>query len=319
GGFVGYGGFLGGVAGVLLYDWRKGIAARWTMELTAAPLALGYALGRVGCFLVNDDYGVPSSLPWAMKFPDGLPPTRVADLQQQLHVTFPPGTNPTDLVAVQPTQLYETALMMLAFWVLWRLRDHRHATGWRFGVYLVLAGAERFLVEFVRAKDDRLLGPFTLAQATSVLLVVVGIYVMQRLRQPDAAALASPVSTTLTPIPARSCGAPSWRRRPGTAACSRSRARSPQQPASARAAPGCSRRSATVCSTTSAPTGSFSTASFRTTPWCSKAGRVIRPSSTARRSAPWGSAMARRIRWAATTGGCRDREGEGEAECWTAA
>jgi len=199
GGFVWYGGFLGGVAGVLLNGWRKGIPARWTMELTAAPLALGYALGRVGCFLVNDDYGVPSSLPWAMKFPDGLPPTRVADLQQQLHVTFPPGTNPTDLVAVQPTQLYETALMMLAFWVLWRLRDHRHATGWRFGVYLVLAGAERFLVEFVRAKDDRLLGPFTLAQATSVLLVVVGIYVMQRLRQPDAAALATPPALKLQP------------------------------------------------------------------------------------------------------------------------
>ena len=199
GGFVWYGGFLGGVAGVLLNGWRKGIPARWTMELTAAPLALGYALGRVGCFLVNDDYGVPSSLPWAMKFPDGLPPTRVADLQQQLHVTFPPGPNPTDLVAVQPTQLYETALMMLAFWVLWRLRDHRHATGWRFGVYLVLAGAERFLVEFVRAKDDRLLGPFTLAQATSVLLVVVGIYVMQRLRQPDAAALATPPALKLQP------------------------------------------------------------------------------------------------------------------------
>src|SRR5207237_247717 len=83
-----------------------------------------------------------------------------------------------------PTQLYETTLMMLAFWLLWRLRDHRHGTGWRFGVYLVLAGAERLLVEFVRAKDDRLLGPFTLAQATSVLLVVAGIYLMQRLRQP---------------------------------------------------------------------------------------------------------------------------------------
>ena len=199
GGFVWYGGFLGGVAGVLLNGWRKGIPARWTMELTAAPLALGYALGRVGCFLVNDDYGVPSSLPWAMKFPDGLPPTRVADLQQQLHVTFPPGTNPTDLVAVQPTQLYETALMMLAFWLLWRLRDHSHATGWRFGVYLVLAGTERFLVEFVRAKDDRLLGPFTLAQATSVLLVVVGIYVVQRLRQPDAAVLATPPALKLQP------------------------------------------------------------------------------------------------------------------------
>jgi len=189
------------VAGVLLNGWRKRIPARWTMELTAAPLALGYALGRVGCFLINDDYGIPSSVPWAVKFPDGLPPTRVADMQQQLHVVFPPGTNPTDVVAVHPTQVYETTLMMLAFWLLWRLRDHRHGTGWRFGVYLVLAGTERFLVEFVRAKDDRLLGPFTLAQATSLLLVIAGIYLMQRLRQPDAAALATPPALKLQPTP----------------------------------------------------------------------------------------------------------------------
>src|SRR5204862_4668168 len=184
GGFVWYGGFLGGVAGVLLNGWRKRIPARWTMELTAAPLALGYALGRVGCFLINDDYGIPSSLPWAVRFPDGLPPTRVADMQQQLHVVFPPGTNPADLVAVHPTQVYETTLMMLAFWLLWRLRDHHHATGWRFGVYLVLAGAERFLVEIVRAKDDRLLGSFTLAQATSLLLMLVGGALLTKWRQP---------------------------------------------------------------------------------------------------------------------------------------
>ena len=76
---------------------------------------------------------------------------------------------------------------MLAFWWLWRLRDHRHGTGWLFAVYLVLAGAERFLVEFVRAKDDRLLGPLTLAQATSLLLVLAGLYLMRRWWQADIA------------------------------------------------------------------------------------------------------------------------------------
>lgn len=180
GGFVWYGGFLGGVAAVLLTGRWRGIPARWTMELTAAPLAVGYALGRVGCFLVNDDYGIPSTLPWAMKFPDGLPPSTVANLQQ-MHVQFPPGTDPLQVVAVHPTQIYETALMLLAFWWLWRLREHQHGTGWRFGVYLVLAGTERFLVEFLRAKDDRLLAPLTLAQATSLALIVAGVYVMRRL------------------------------------------------------------------------------------------------------------------------------------------
>src|SRR5689334_5616992 len=163
GGFVWYGGFLGGSAGILLLGWLKRVPTRFTMDLCAAPLTLGYALGRVGCFLVNDDYGIPSSLPWAMKFPEGLPPTTVENLRQ-MHVSFPPGANPSDIVAVHPTQIYETALMLLAFAWLWRLRDHRHAVGWRFGVYLVLAGTERFLIEIVRAKDDRLLGPFTLAQ-----------------------------------------------------------------------------------------------------------------------------------------------------------
>ncbi|OLC78841.1 MAG: hypothetical protein AUH78_01985 [Gemmatimonadetes bacterium 13_1_40CM_4_69_8] len=187
GGFVWYGGFLGGAAGVLLAGWLKRVPPRLTCELCAAPLALGYALGRVGCFLVNDDYGIPSSLPWAMKFPQGLPPTTVADLTS-LHVKFPPGTDPLQVVAVHPTQLYETALMFLAFAWLWRLRGHAHGTGWRFGLYLMLAGAERFLIEIVRAKDDRLLGPFTLAQLTSVLLVLVGAFLTQRWRHKEASA-----------------------------------------------------------------------------------------------------------------------------------
>ncbi|HTD25982.1 MAG TPA: prolipoprotein diacylglyceryl transferase family protein, partial [Candidatus Elarobacter sp.] len=139
-------------------------------------------------------YGIPTTLPWAMKFPDGLPPTTVANLTQ-MHVRFPPGADPAEVVAVHPTQIYETALMLLVFLWLWRLRDRPHAVGWRFGVYLVLAGAERFLVEFVRAKDDRLLGPFTLAQVTSVLVMVAGVWVIARLRAPEAAPAVPPALT----------------------------------------------------------------------------------------------------------------------------
>ena len=186
GGFVWYGGLLGGIGAVLLNGWRLRVPPRYTMELTAAPLALGYALGRVGCFLVNDDYGIPSTLPWAMKFPNGLPPTTVSQLSR-FHVVFPPGTNPLDVVAVHPTQLYETVLMFLAFLWLWRLRTHKHALGWRFGVYLVLAGVERFLIEFVRAKDDRIFGPLSVAQVTSLLAAVAGVAIMVRLRAPSPA------------------------------------------------------------------------------------------------------------------------------------
>ena len=183
GGFVWYGGFLGATAGILLNGWRRRVPTRFTAELCAAPLALGYALGRVGCFLVNDDYGIPSNLPWAMKFPNGLPSTTVANLEA-MHVTFPPNTNPAQLVAVHPTQIYETILMLIVFWWIWRRRDHGHAIGWLFAWYLLLGGAERFLVEFLRAKDDRLLGPLTLAQGTSVLLMVVGATLLYIWRAP---------------------------------------------------------------------------------------------------------------------------------------
>jgi len=198
GGFVWYGGLLGGIGGVLLNGWRLRVPRQYTMELTAAPLALGYALGRVGCFLVNDDYGLPSTLPWAMKFPEGLPATTVANLSR-LHATFPPDANPLDVVAVHPTQIYETGLMFLAFLWLWHLRTHQHALGWRFGVYLALAGVERFLIEFVRAKDDRIFGPLSVAQVTSLLVVLAGVAIMVRLNAPGPAETQLP--KRLVPVP----------------------------------------------------------------------------------------------------------------------
>ncbi len=179
GGLVWYGGFIGGVAAVIFNGWRKHVPITLTMELTAPALAVGYALGRVGCFLVQDDYGIPSTVPWAMKFPEGLPPTTAANLRA-LGIDVPAELPPWEVLAVHPTQLYETAAMLFGFWVLWRLRRHLHAPGWLFGVYLVIAGIERFLVEFLRAKDDRVLGSFTLAQATSIAVLATGLLLLSR-------------------------------------------------------------------------------------------------------------------------------------------
>ncbi len=178
GGFVWYGGFLGGTAGVILNGWRLRVPLRWTMQLVAPALAAAYALGRVGCFLVNDDYGRPSGLPWAMKFPQGLPPSTAGNMEHLFGIPVPAGTNPSTVLAVHPTQLYEVALMLGAFFVLWAWRTRPRPVGWLFGAYLVMAGVERFLVEILRAKDDRLLGPFTLAQLTSVILVGIGAYLL---------------------------------------------------------------------------------------------------------------------------------------------
>jgi phosphatidylglycerol:prolipoprotein diacylglycerol transferase len=182
GGLVWYGGFIGGVAVVLLNGWRLKVPMQWTMELTAPALAAAYALGRVGCFLVGDDYGVPTTLPWGVKFPQGIPPTTAEALARDFQVPLQPGVSPETVLAVHPTQLYETIAMIAVFMLLWRLRKHTHGTGWLFGLYLVLAGAERFLVEFVRAKSDRLLGPLTLAQLTALAIILVGGVLLTRFK-----------------------------------------------------------------------------------------------------------------------------------------
>jgi phosphatidylglycerol:prolipoprotein diacylglycerol transferase len=184
GGLVWYGGFVGGVLAVMGISWWKRVPVRFTFELTAPALALGHALGRVGCFLVEDDYGMPTTLPWGMKFPQGQPPTTAGALAPW-GITVPPGTPPNTVLAVHPTQLYEVAALLAIFWLLWRLRRQPHAVGWLFGAYMIAIGAERFLVEFLRAKDDRLIGMFTLAQAASAVLLVLGIVVVVLLRTPD--------------------------------------------------------------------------------------------------------------------------------------
>lgn len=180
GGLVWYGGFLGGSLGVWLNGLRLKVPTRLTAQLVAPALAAAYGLGRIGCFLVNDDYGGPTNLPWGMKFPQGMPPSTVAHLRE-FHVALPADMDPSMVLAVHPTQLYEAALMIGAFFVLWSWRTRAKGTGWLFGLYLVFAGTERFIIEVLRAKDDRFLGPFTIAQLMSVILVGIGFTVMSRL------------------------------------------------------------------------------------------------------------------------------------------
>ena len=186
GGLVWYGGFLGGVLAVLANGARLGVPMRWTCQLTAAPLAAAYALGRIGCFLVGDDYGRPTTLPWAVAFPQGLPPTTAGSMAQDFGIPVAAGVTPDTLLAVHPTQLYEAAAMIAAFMVIWRLRTNGKPTGWLFGLYLLFAGTERFLVEFVRAKADRLAVGLTLAQLTALALIVTGTALMLRWREGPA-------------------------------------------------------------------------------------------------------------------------------------
>ena len=179
-GLVWYGGLIGGallVSAVLL--WKK-IPYLTAADAASPGLALGYALGRIGCFLVGDDYGRPTDSFVGMAFPKGSPPT-TAEALRQYGVSVDPSISGDTVLRVHPTQLYESAAGFIIFAILMAMAKRRHPAGRVFGAFLVLAGIERFLVEFVRAKDDRFLGDFTIAQLISVILIVIGIalYVMR--------------------------------------------------------------------------------------------------------------------------------------------
>lgn len=184
GGFVFWGGLVGGILGGALAARLRKVRFNQIADVAGPGIAAGYAVGRTGCWAVGDDYGRPWNGPLATEFANGAPPSTAANLQSQFGVPIPDGVAPETVLAVHPTQLYETAMGFAMFLILWRLRDHRHAEGWLFGAYMVVAGVERFLVEFVRAKDDRFFGPLTAAQVISVGFVVAGLAWMYWRRAP---------------------------------------------------------------------------------------------------------------------------------------
>ena len=184
-GFVFWGGLMGGIVACYIVIRRKHLSFPRISDVSAPALAAAYSIGRTGCWAVGDDYGRPWNGPWAVAFPNGAPPSTVANMTELFHIPAPPGALPNQVLSVHPTQLYEVALGFVMFLILWRFRNHKHAEGWLFGLYCVLAGIERFIIEFVRAKDDRfLLGTFTMAQVIAVLFAVGGAIWMYVRRNP---------------------------------------------------------------------------------------------------------------------------------------
>jgi len=182
GGFVFWGGFMGAVPLCWATIKYKKLSFPRIADVSAIALAAGYSVGRTGCWAVGDDYGRPWTGFLATRFPEGAPPSTVSVMSSQFGVQFPAGTPGDLVVAVHPTQLYEVTMAFVMFAVLWRLRKHTHREGWLFGVWCLLAGTERFVVEFFRAKDDQLSAGLTLAQfiAISVFTIGIGILVARR-------------------------------------------------------------------------------------------------------------------------------------------
>jgi phosphatidylglycerol:prolipoprotein diacylglycerol transferase len=156
GGLSWFGGLVGGVGVCLLIV----LGRRWPLLpllAAAAPaLALGQAIGRIGCFLVGDDYGLPTALPWGVAFPRGLPPTALR---------------------VHPTQLYEAAFLGVLTLLLVRWRAHGAADRLLLARYALLAGAFRFGLEFVRT-NVRVAGGLTVAQYAAIGLLLAGLWLL---------------------------------------------------------------------------------------------------------------------------------------------
>jgi len=174
--------FLGGLTGSIIcvsFVLKKNALPWLTFANIIGPLIfLGYAIGRLGCFLVGDDYGIPSKLPWAMSFPNGIPPTTTnifSDLYPWIDISdFEPG-----LVTVHPTQLYEAIVCFLLFFLMWRYRKAPTLKDNLFFLYLFLAGVERFLIEFLRTNQKYVLDTFSGAQIISLIMVIVGLYFLK--------------------------------------------------------------------------------------------------------------------------------------------
>lgn len=157
-GFVWYGGLIGGTLAVLVMSRRHELPLSEVAGAMAIPLSVAYGIGRVGCLLSGDGtYGTPTDLPWGMSFPNG--------------------TVPID-IPVHPVPLYEALGAFVIAAILWGVR--RRLRGWAlFGLYLMLSGTARLLIEFLRI-NERVLFGLTEAQLFAIASLVAGAMLIHR-------------------------------------------------------------------------------------------------------------------------------------------
>ena len=160
GGLSWFGGLTAGVGAGLWMIGRRRLPLMPVLAAATPALTIGHAIGRIGCLLVGDDYGKPTDLPWGIAFPEGLPPTTVP---------------------VHPTQVYEAIALIPVAVLLYRWRREEKPDSAVFGLYLLLAGAIRFAIEFLRVNEP-VLGPFTVAHVASAGAMVIGAVLVRRAR-----------------------------------------------------------------------------------------------------------------------------------------
>jgi phosphatidylglycerol---prolipoprotein diacylglyceryl transferase len=177
GGLVWYGGLIGGVIAYYVQVSARKLPVATMFDASAPCLALAYAVGRLGCFLVGDDYGVPTTAWYGVAFPKGAPPSTAGNLRVMFGEDIPASIPDSTVMTVHPTQLYEIAMALVMFGILWYAGGGRVRlrTGQLFAMYMMLYAVERFLIEFVRAKGDRIVFGLSTSQVASIVLLTLGV------------------------------------------------------------------------------------------------------------------------------------------------
>ena len=179
------GGFICALLFIALYVYRKKLNFLFLFDIVAPFILLGHAIGRIGCFLVGDDYGLPSNLFWAVSFPNGLPPTTISTFINT-HYPFLGYTKETlqpyliegssSIISVHPTQLYEMILYFLGFLMLRKFFfKTKQILGLTSALYLMYAGFSRFVVEIIRTNQRYSALDLSSAQFISIVMFIIGI------------------------------------------------------------------------------------------------------------------------------------------------
>ena len=173
-GLVFLGGLMGGTIGVTYVIKKNKLSWIKFADIVAPLLILGYAVGRVGCLLVGDDYGLPTSVPWGIAFPNGLPPSTYSVFQSYYPWVNLEGFSP-GVLKVHPTQIYESVIGFGIFYYLYQKRSKVVIVGSLFFTYLIFAGAERFFIEFLRVNSKYLFG-LSGSQLISLIMILIGAW-----------------------------------------------------------------------------------------------------------------------------------------------
>ena len=173
-GLVFLGGLMGGTLGVTYVIKKNKLSWIKFADIVAPLLILGYAVGRVGCLLVGDDYGLPTNVPWGLAFPNGLPPSTYSVFQSYYPWVNLEGFSP-GVLKVHPTQIYESVIGFGIFYYLYQKRSKVVIVGSLFFTYLIFAGVERFFIEFLRVNSKYLFG-LSGSQLISLIMILIGAW-----------------------------------------------------------------------------------------------------------------------------------------------